>query len=75
MSLNISLEEVAYIGDDINDIELLKRVGWSGVPNSAPNYIKSIANIKLKKNGGEGVFREFTEKIMKISGTDIVVLL
>lgn len=62
--LNISLDEVAYIGDDINDIEVLKRVGFRGVPASAPSYIKRYANVELCKKGGEGVFREFVEAIL-----------
>ena len=59
--LNISLNEVAYIGDDLNDMALLSRVKWAGVPASAPDYIKKLANIKLTKKGGEGAFREFVE--------------
>lgn len=64
--MNVNLEEVAYIGDDVNDIELLKNVGIAGVPASAPDYIKSLSHFELKKKGGEGVFREFVEKILKI---------
>lgn len=63
--LGLSFEEVAYIGDDNNDIELLKSVGLSGCPASAPEFIKEICNIVLNKKGGEGVFREFVEKIYK----------
>lgn len=63
-SLKINLCDVAYIGDDLNDINLLKQVRWAGVPASAPSYIKSLANIKLSKRGGEGVFREFVETII-----------
>lgn len=61
--LNITLKDVAYVGDDLNDIQLLKRVGWAGVPSSAPKYIQQLANVHLSKRGGEGVFREFVEKI------------
>ena len=64
--LGITLDEVAYIGDDLGDIELLKAVGIAGVPASAPTYIRKLSNIKLYKNGGEGVFREFVEKIFNI---------
>ncbi len=64
--LNISLEEVAYIGDDLGDIDLLKNVGISATPNSAPEYIKKYAKMVMTKNGGEGVFREFVEKILGI---------
>lgn len=62
--LGIALHEVAYIGDDLNDIELLKNVGIAGVPSTAPEYIKKLSHLPLEKGGGEGVFREFVEKII-----------
>lgn len=61
--LHIGMENIAYIGDDLNDMKLLKLVGWAGVPASAPEYVKELANVPLSKNGGEGVFREFVETI------------
>ena len=64
--LNISLDKVAYIGDDLGDVELLKNVGISATPNSAPDYIKKYSQMVMTKNGGEGVFREFVEKILGI---------
>ena len=64
--LNISLDEVAYIGDDLGDIELLKNVGISATPNSAPEYVKKYSQMVMTKNGGAGVFREFVEKILGI---------
>ena len=62
--LNISLKDVAYVGDDINDIGLLTIVGISACPNSAPDYIK-------EKVRGDGVFREFVEWIIFSKGIDI----
>lgn len=62
--LHISLSDVAYIGDDIGDIRLLSHVGYPGVPASAPDYIKVYGHIPLSKKGGEGVFREFVEKLI-----------
>uniref|UniRef100_UPI0040492534 KdsC family phosphatase n=1 Tax=Flavobacterium sp. TaxID=239 RepID=UPI0040492534 len=62
--LNISLDEVAYIGDDIGDLELLTKVGISAAPNNAPDYIKSAVHFITKKPGGEGAFREFVETIL-----------
>jgi 3-deoxy-D-glycero-D-galacto-nononate 9-phosphatase len=59
-----SLKEVAYIGDDINDIPLLKAAGFSAVPAGVPQYISKYAKLKLKKKGGEGAFREFIEHIL-----------
>lgn len=63
-SLGISLSEVAYIGDDINDISLLEVVGFSACPSSAPSYIQKLVDKVLEKKGGEGVFREFVEGIL-----------
>lgn len=62
--LQISLDDVAYLGDDLNDMELLQNVGFSGAPSSAPSYIKELVDIVLGKKGGEGVFREFVEFIL-----------
>ncbi len=62
--LNITMQDVAYIGDDLNDMKLLKLVGWAGVPSSAPEYVKVLSTFPLRKNGGEGVFREFVEAII-----------
>ncbi len=63
--INITWKEVAYIGDDLNDYNLLQKVGLSAAPNSAPDYIKKIVTWVLNKKGGEGVFREFVEKIIE----------
>lgn len=61
----ITLNEVAYIGDDINCFELLSNVGIAACPNNAVVKIKSIPKIiHLQKNGGEGVVREFVELIL-----------
>ena len=59
---NITLNEVAYIGDDVNCFSLLSNVGIAACPNNAVAKIKAIPNIiQLKKNGGDGVVREFIE--------------
>ncbi|MGV8135539.1 MAG: KdsC family phosphatase [Mangrovibacterium sp.] len=62
--LGISMSEVAYIGDDLNDAHLLKEVGFSAVPANAPAYMDRFAQHRLTKKGGEGVFREFTELLL-----------
>ena len=54
-------DEIAYIGDDINDIKLLQKVGLSATPAQAPHYIKKIVDVVLRKEGGKGAFREFVE--------------
>lgn len=62
--LEISLQDIAYIGDDLNDYRLLSSVGWAGVPAGAPDYIRAAATVELRKRGGEGCFREFVETIL-----------
>ena len=62
---NVSLDEIAYIGDDVNCFELLSNAGVSACPMNAVSKIKSIPNIiQLQKNGGDGVVREFVELIL-----------
>ncbi|NLP20620.1 MAG: N-acylneuraminate cytidylyltransferase, partial [Bacteroidales bacterium] len=65
--LNISLSEVAYIGDDVNDFELLSAVGLAACPANSVEKIKNIPNIiHLTKKGGEGAVREFIEMILSV---------
>ena len=60
-----SLDEIAYIGDDINCHSLLSSVGVSACPINAIEKIKLIPNIiHLNSKGGDGVFREFVELIL-----------
>lgn len=62
---NITLANVAYIGDDINCIDLLESVGIAACPIDAMEAVKKIKNIQvLKMKGGEGVVREFVERIL-----------
>lgn len=62
--LGISWEEVAYIGDDINDIQLLKKVGLSACPTNSPKYVKELVNWVIPTKGGDGAFRHFVEKYL-----------
>ena len=65
--LKIDIKEVAYIGDDLNDVDVLLQVGYAACPSSAPNYIKEIVTSVCEKKGGEGVFREFVERMLGVS--------
>ena len=62
---NISLVNVAYIGDDINDIEVLQEVGFACCPADAMVQVKKVAQFVTQVKGGEGVVREVVEKIME----------
>lgn len=59
--LNISKNEIAYIGDDINDISLTGEVGIFACPNDAIDKIRNQSTIVLSKKGGEGCVREFID--------------
>lgn len=63
---NITLDEVAYIGDDINCKELLEAVGLAACPVNAVDAIQNIPHIvKLTKKGGDGAVRELVEKLLQ----------
>ncbi|MBQ9677011.1 MAG: acylneuraminate cytidylyltransferase [Prevotella sp.] len=63
--LGISMEEVAYIGDDVNCIDLLSSVGDAACPADASSKVKKIPGIAvMTKKGGEGCVREFIESIL-----------
>ncbi|MAJ45282.1 MAG: acylneuraminate cytidylyltransferase [Candidatus Marinimicrobia bacterium] len=63
--LNINLNQVAYIGDDINDLEVLKEVGISAMPCSSPILDKFNPDYITKRRGGDGSFREFADLILE----------
>ena len=60
----VDLDEIAFIGDDLNDIPLLKIAGYSCTTHNAPDYVKKYCKYITKKAGGEGAFREFVEMIL-----------
>lgn len=63
--MGITMQEVAYIGDDVNCVELLSQVGYAACPSDACEKVKSIPSIlKMNKKGGDGCVREFCERIM-----------
>jgi 3-deoxy-D-manno-octulosonate 8-phosphate phosphatase (KDO 8-P phosphatase) len=66
--LGIALSDVAYIGDDLGDLKLLKAVGISAAPSNAPAYIQKHVDFVTRKQGGEGAFREFVETILEANG-------
>ncbi len=63
-NLNLKMENVAYIGDDINDVVLQKEVGYSGCPNDAVQECKEVVNYICVNNGGDGAIREFVDTIV-----------
>ncbi len=69
--LGISMDEVAHIGDDINDIAAFKAVGLAVCVADASNTTLEAADYKLSLKGGKGAVREFTEDYFKATGQEI----
>ena len=66
-AMGISLSDVAYIGDDINCLELLKAVGIAACPNDSEHSIRKQQGIYvMKSKGGEGCVREFINYLLAI---------
>lgn len=65
-NLNIKMEYVAYIGDDLADIPLLKSVGFSGAPQNAVRAVRNIVDYISDVSGGDGAFRNFVENLLYI---------
>lgn len=61
---NVEFANIAYIGDDYPDLDLLKIVGYSGAPSDAIEEIKSTVDFISKYKGGKGAYREFVETIL-----------
>ncbi len=64
----ISDKRVAYVGDDIVDIPIFKRVGFSVAVADASEYAKESADYTTERNGGQGAVRELCEIILKVQG-------
>ncbi len=69
MKYELGYDQVAYMGDDINDIPAMLKAGFNGVPYDACPDIVSLAHFKSTKNGGDGAVREFVEFIMRSQGS------
>jgi 3-deoxy-D-manno-octulosonate 8-phosphate phosphatase (KDO 8-P phosphatase) len=60
--LKISFSQVAFVGDDINDLEIMQAVGVAACPRDSVSQIKAVSHIILSKNGGDGCVREFIDE-------------
>ena len=60
----ISKNEIAYIGDDVNDFNIMKQIGLSAVPSDGNEKIKNISDYVCKTKGGDGAFRELVDLIL-----------
>ncbi|GAB1370584.1 hypothetical protein MASR1M45_06450 [Candidatus Kapaibacterium sp.] len=60
----LDLNEIAFIGDDVNDEHIMKIVGVTACPKDAVKIIKNISDYICKNKGGNGAVREFCELIL-----------
>lgn len=65
---NLKYDEIAFIGDDLPDIPVMKKVGFSMAPNDAVSEVKTIADYVTQSNGGNGAVREIIDAILKSKG-------
>ena len=61
---DITMDEVAYIGDDVNDLEVLKAVGFSALAGNSPIQDQFTPDYITTRHGGNGAFREFADIIL-----------
>jgi len=66
--LDITFENTAYMGDDLNDLGVMKNVALFGCPKDSVQEVLEISNFISTKIGGDGAVREFLEYIMKNNG-------
>ncbi|MFH1197891.1 MAG: HAD family hydrolase [bacterium] len=62
---NLTSGEVAYIGDDTNDLEIMLAAGLTACPSDATKFAKDAADVVVKNPGGNGAFRDFAEIIIQ----------
>lgn len=63
--MGITMQDVAYIGDDVNCYDLLSAVGWAACPADACDKVKKIPRILvLERRGGDACVREWIDKIL-----------
>ena len=60
--LDLRLNEVAYIGDDLNDIDIIQAVGLSACPADAMPKVQQFCDVVLSTKGGDGCVREFLDQ-------------
>jgi 3-deoxy-D-manno-octulosonate 8-phosphate phosphatase (KDO 8-P phosphatase) len=70
----LTLEEIAYAGDDLPDLPVLQRVGLSAAPRNAHHHVKSRVDLQLSQAGGEGAVRELTDFLLIAQGKEKSIL-
>jgi 3-deoxy-D-manno-octulosonate 8-phosphate phosphatase (KDO 8-P phosphatase) len=66
---SLRLEEIAYIGDDVNDVDIMKEIAFSGLaacPGDALSFVEPYVHYHCRAYGGRGAFREFAEWLIAL---------
>ena len=66
LELNLENDNVMYIGDDINDLEIIRSVKYSACPADAANEVINVCTFVSKFTGGNGAVREIVERVLKV---------
>lgn len=74
-SEGLTLENVAFIGDELNDFKLLKACGISFAVGDANQRVKEVADVICDCFGGHGAFREATERLLDLKGIEIETII
>lgn len=69
----LSLEQVAFMGDDVNDVEALRAVGFAAAPADGMEVVRRAVHYVCRKKGGEGAVREVADLILEAKGSTFEV--
>lgn len=72
MKNNFDIQQIVYVGNDINDYDVLRNVGISVCPSDSHDMVKSISLINLYSKGGEGIVRELLERVFDLNLKEIL---
>lgn len=61
---NLSLQQICFMGDDINDVSAMELAGFAAAPSTAHEEVKKTADLVTKRNGGNGAVRELIDYIL-----------
>lgn len=62
--LGLEFSQIAFMGDDLNDLEIMQHVGFSACPANAVKKIHEVADVILARKGGDGAVREFIDRFI-----------
>lgn len=65
---SLTYDEILYMGDDLPDIDVLRKVGFSACPFDAVDEVKSVCDAVTEKSGGNGAVREICDFLLKVKG-------